>query len=237
MKLEKLTNESHEKVKVLPFVGPNASSGTHSVQIIPQEFEDISKHYPIFFIKDSENGKFRIVALLGLEESENLFLVNEKWQGTYLPLFLKAEPFYLIEENIASKIDGSTTPAIAIDISNPRVQENIGKPIFHNGFATDYLKEQAEILSQLINGTRSNNDFIELLLEHNLLESMTLDITLEDGKNIYLQGLYSINKEKLLEVPKSVQKTFEESNYVHLISNIINSLNNVGVLIEMKNKK
>lgn len=237
MKLEKLNNNTHQNTKVLPFASVAPASIMHMVQTVPQEFKNIAQHYPIFFAKDVETGQFSVIALLGLAVNENLFINQGQWQGSYLPLNLQSEPFYLIEDKQEENGQLISKPALAIDVNNARVQQEQGEAVFNQGSATQYLQEQANLLSQFVEGTRFNNEFIKALLEQNLLESVNLDITFENGEDVSLQGLYTINKEMLVRVPSLVQQTFEQSGYVQLITDILTSLNNVETLITLKNKK
>ncbi|WOH39288.1 SapC family protein [Thalassotalea fonticola] len=237
MKLEKLNSNTHKSAKVLPFASVAPTPIMHMVHTVPQEFKHIAQHYPIFFAKDGETGQFNIIALLGLAANENLFIKQGQWQGNYLPLNLQSEPFYLIEDKQEENGQLISKPALAIDVNNARVQQEQGEAIFKQGSATQYLQEQANLLSQFVEGTRFNNEFIKALLEQNLLESVNLDITFENGEDVSLQGLYTINKESLVRVPSTVQQEFEQSGYVQLITDILASLNNVEALIALKNER
>lgn len=237
MNLEKLDSNTHKNTKVLAFTDVAQPLNVHMVHIVPQEFKNITQHYPIFFAKDAETGQFNIVALLGLRLDENLFINEGKWQGSYLPLNLQSEPFFLIEDQ--QQVDGQlvSKPALAIDANNSRVQQEQGEAVFNQGRATAYLQDKANLLAQFVEGTRFNNEFIKALLEQNLLESVNLDITFENGDDISLQGLYTINKEILGRVPATAQQEFEHLGYVRLMTDILASLNNVEALIALKNKK
>ncbi|WNC73220.1 SapC family protein [Thalassotalea psychrophila] len=237
MKLEKLDSNTHINTKVLAFTDVTHSFNAHLVHTVPQEFKNIAQHYPIFFAKNEETGQFSIITLLGLRINENLFINEGKWQGGYLPLNLQTEPFFLIEDE--QEVDGKlvSKPALAIDVNNSRVQTTQGEAVFKQGKATTYLQDKANLLAQFVEGTRFNNEFIKALLEQNLLEPVNLDITLESGEDISLQGLYTINKEVLVRVPATAQQEFERLGYVQLMTDILASLNNVEALIDLKNKK
>ena len=49
--------------------------------IVPTEFADVQREYPIFFRKDPATGEFMSIALLGFSKDENLFL-DEAAAGT-----------------------------------------------------------------------------------------------------------------------------------------------------------
>jgi hypothetical protein len=66
-------------------------SNIHHSPIIGEEFREVAKYYPIFFIKDSDTGQFTPVALFGLAINENLYQASGLWSRCYLPLFLQSQ--------------------------------------------------------------------------------------------------------------------------------------------------
>lgn len=237
MTLEKLSSITHKHTKVSVHPNTDDIANIHMAHIVPQEYKNIAQHYPIFFAKDDETGQFNIVALLGLNVSENLFVNEGKWQNNYVPLQIQTMPFSLIEDS--QELNGKliSKPALAIDMASNRVQNEHGEALFAQGHATQYLQQQTTLLTQFIEGTKFNTEFIKALLAENLLESVNLDITFENGENLNLQGLYTINKEMLVQVDKTAQQEFENQGYVALITDIIASLRQVETLIARKNDK
>lgn len=66
---------------------------TNGVSLDVDEFEAASRHYPIVFIPG--NGAPKPVAVLGLREDSNLFLLpNGEWrEGYYVPSYFRHDPY------------------------------------------------------------------------------------------------------------------------------------------------
>ncbi|MDC3106340.1 SapC family protein, partial [Gammaproteobacteria bacterium] len=150
--------------------------------------------HPIYFKKDPETGSFYPIALFGLEEGQNLFLDDrDMWDATYIPLMSRRHPFL-----IAMQSSGDKKPVISIDMGNPRVNEIEGELLFKDdGQPSTYTKQIMKILESIHLGNQSNSDFISEILELDLLESFTLEVTLSDGSKHALSGFYTIKETTL----------------------------------------
>ena len=51
--------------------------------------------YPIFFIKDGATGQFYPAAVFGFDENENLFLSDQGWDASYIPMMIRRHPFLI----------------------------------------------------------------------------------------------------------------------------------------------
>src|ERR1041384_2219602 len=51
--------------------------------------------YPLVLMKHTETGQFNVVALYGHERDRNLYIVNQHWHASYVPLATLRYPFLL----------------------------------------------------------------------------------------------------------------------------------------------
>lgn len=232
-KLEIVNNQTHQNIKVSAQNTLENNANVHMSHIVVTEFSDIAQYYPIFFCKDGDTGQFQPVALFGLAVDENIYQASGLWRKCYLPLKIQSQPFYLI--NNETQHEHKAHVSLAIDINDVRVQEEHGEALFIDAKATGYLQQQVAILTQLTTGFVQNHAFISALLTHNLLESVALDISYNDGQAHELNGLYTINKAMLKKVPKQIQQQFEQQGYVSLMSAAFSSVSHVSTLIDIKN--
>ena len=56
--------------------------------------------------------------------------------------------------------------------------------------------------------------FINLLLEFNLLEPFSANLTLKNNQQYLLQGFYTINEEKLASLPTDAIKKLHDSGFL-----------------------
>lgn len=228
--LEIVNSARHSNVKVSLTDTLTLHAKVHMCHVVVQEFAEIAQYYPIFFVKDNDTGQFQPVALFGLAVDENIYYNSGLWKRCYLPLKLQSTPFYLSQELETKR------PSLAVDINDIRINEKHGEALFMNGKASPYLQRKSVILSELTQGFVLNSAFINELLIHNLLESVSLDIKYNDGQAQQLNGLYTINKEMLEKVPIEAQKQFQQQGYTALLGAAMSSVCHVSTLIDIKNR-
>ena len=123
-----LNKETHRSLIVDGRASAAYGDNRHFVKVIVKEFAQLLVHYPILLSKHPQTGELYCGAMLGFVEGENLFL--EEWADRqfYRPLSLQRGPFY------------SQGPDLAIDLDDPRVGAEGGKPLFtEQGHPTRYL--------------------------------------------------------------------------------------------------
>lgn len=233
-----LNKEEHKNLKIIAEKSPKCGDDVMFSPTFPLEFRSIQAHYPILFRKDSDTGQFYAAALFGFEQNENLFLDENGWNASYIPLMVERQPFSI---GIQNKSDGNQedpTRVMHIDLDSPKVSETEGEPLFLDyGGNSEYLDRTASMLETIHHWNEDAKNFIDVLFEFELLEAVTLDITLEGGAKGQLLGFYTINEEKLNNLDsKSVDRLFS-SNHLQAIYMVMASLSNVRKLMDKKSQK
>ena len=227
-----LNNVDHKNLRVIRDYSPQYGDGEMSVVTFPQEFRAIQNEYPIFFKKNTETGKFIPVALTGLRQNENLFLSENGWDAQYIPASVKRRPF-LIGVQPPKQGEGSQPSSLVyVDMDSTRVNEVVGEPVFlpHGGYSP-YLESMVDLLEYIQYGTELNDHFVDVLLANELLEVVTLEITLKNGERNNLAGLYTINEEKLNGLAGSVAAEMHTKGFLECIYMVLASHANVLKLI------
>lgn len=233
-----LNNIDHKNLRVITHRSETYGDNVMFATTFPQEFRRIQAHYPIFFYKDSQTGKFYPVALFGFKEKENLFLTEKGWDVDYIPVTIERQPFLIGVQRIQE--DGVTKKqrVIHIDLENPRVNEAEGELLFlEYGGNTDYLERVASMLEAIHHGYESNERFAGTLLELELLESFVLDIQLNDGSYNQLQGFYTINEDKLSSLGGEALGQLNSNGYLQPIYMVLASHSNIKSLVDRKNER
>lgn len=202
------------------------------------EFRAAQAYYPIFFQKDAETGRFMPVTLFGFQHEENLFLNDKGWDAGYIPLSVARQPFTIGTQT--QLIDGKEQEnrVLTLDIENPRVNEEQGEPLFLEfGGNSDYLDSVADMMEALHVGVEQNTSFIDCLTELELLESFTLDVQLNDGSKHQMVGFYTVNEEKLEQLPDDKLAGLVKSGYLKAIHMTLASQGNVAHLLRRKNEQ
>ena len=236
-KIELLNNLDHKDLRVRIDRSVALGDNVWFTPTFPQEFRNLQKHYPIVFTKNADIGQFQAVALLGFEVGENLFLDENGWNASYIPLSIMRQPF-LIGFQQAEK-DGVPIKqmVISVDMDNPRVNKTGGEPVFlEHGGNTAYLEQINSILNLVREGFERNSAFIDMLMGMDLLESFVLDVELNDGSQHRMSGFYTINEESLLGLTGDDLVILNNNGHLEPIYMAIASMSNISTLVEMKNR-
>jgi hypothetical protein len=224
---------NHSDLKVITDFGGHVGDNIQFVSTFALEFRNIQSSYPIFFTKNSETGEFYPIALFGFEANENLFLNDSGWDASYIPMMIKRQPFTI---GYQGETDNKTKPVVTVDLESPRISETLGEALFDDKDQPSlFLKKIISQLEALHKGYEHNKGFIETLIKLDLLEPFSLEITLNDGSFNQLNGFYTINEDKLLDIDGATLADLNESEYLQPIYMSIASYSRIKPLIDKKN--
>ncbi|MES2824965.1 MAG: SapC family protein, partial [Pseudomonadota bacterium] len=191
-----LNVEQHKNLGYAEKYGSEYGHQVGAVMILPNEFAKVQREYPILFRKDPETGHFFPVALLGLEENENLFLDdNATWSTRYIPQAMKQGPFIigLQQQQTEQRL------VVYVDLNDSRVQPNAAPALFNaDGTSSSVLTEIKNVLSARHEGSAPLEPMIEAFLKYDLLERVMLEIVLAKGTTIKFDAGYTVHIEKLM---------------------------------------
>lgn len=231
-----LNNVEHKDLRVITTRSAEYGDRVMSAPTFPDEFRSVQAHYPIFFAKSPDSGGFQPLAMLGFEQDENLFLTSEGWDATYVPLSIERQPFLIGFQQRTDAGGVTRQMVIHVDMDHPRISQEEGERVFleHGGY-TDYLNRMNDALFTIHEGYERNKGFVQALLDHDLLESFTLDVELNDGNKHRLAGFYTINEEKLGALDADVLAKLNSDGFLLPIYMVIASLSNIRELIRRRN--
>jgi len=224
-----LNNIDHKDLRVISKRGVEYGDGVMFAVTFPSEFRSLQAHYPIVFHKSPDGATFAPIALLGLQDGQNLFLGPEGWNAAYVPLAIERQPFLIGT--------AGEELMIHIDLDSARVSSTEGEPVFlPHGGTTEFLERMNSVLLAIHQGLQSTPAFIAALLEHGLLESFVFDIELADGSQNRLAGFYTINEERLAELGGSALERLHKGGHLQAIYMAVASLSNLRVLVELRSR-
>lgn len=233
-----LNNVDHKNLRVITQRSAEYGDNQWFAPTFAHEFRNLQSHYPIVFTKNPDTGQFQAVALLGFEVDENLFLTEDGWDAMYIPLSIVRQPFLIgFQQN---NEDGVTSiePVISVNMDSPRISETQGEPVFlEHGGNSEYLEQINSLLNLVHEGHERNQDFIDMLLGMDLLESFVLDVELNDGSEHRMSGFYTINETSLRGLTGDDLVILNNNGYLEAVFMAIASLSNISILVERKNRK
>jgi hypothetical protein len=231
-----LDSRTHRELRVVP--RPSRESvQVNAVSVIPREFPRLLAHYPIFFTKSGDSGRFEPAALLGFERQENLFFVNGRWDVAYMPLQIERQPFSLLQRRGDPARGSQDSLDVAIDLDSPQIQAQEGERLFlEDGSPSKYLQSISSILSALVSGSTEAYAFSGRLAELNLIEPVQIEVEFVNHSQSKLQGLYWIAAAALESLPATQLAELRDRGFLEWLYYQMGSLAHVSSLVARKNQ-
>lgn len=226
-----LTADDHRALRIRTDRGAALGDAVMCCMAMPDEFREVQAHYPILFQRDIERDSFSALAMFGFENGENLFLDGEHWDAGYIPLAIRIQPFL-----IGGK-PGEPDKQVHVDMTSPRIAANDdGVRVFdEDGRATPYLEAIVDQLGALDAGYAASADFFAALRRHDLLEPLSLEITLDDGSTNRLVGFHVIDEARLAGLDAEALGELSADDHLMPIFMAVASIGRLRELIARKN--
>jgi hypothetical protein len=228
-----LDNVEHHALRVARS-GSAELDQVNQTLIVPTEFEDVQREYPIFFRKDAE-GKFVAIALLGLDKGENLFIDDGQWNARHIPSVHRRGPFFL---GARETDETERELTLHIDLDDPRVSEAEGEPLFKpHGGNTPYLEHVAEALHTIHEGLAAAPVMFSLFEELELIQPIQLKVELGDGLTYNLPNFFTVGEQQFRSLSGESLERLNRAGFLAAAIFVRASLGNIARLIELKNRK
>lgn len=203
---------------------------TNSIPLAAVEFFDTAREYPIAFTGRPDGGMFPI-ALLGVRQNENLFVgADGRWEGRYIPAFVRRYPFVLAEKQDAQDFN------VYLDEAYPGFGAEDGERLFTDaGEHTPLLKQALEFLSTYQGEIARTRVFVERLQALDLLIPRVVEVVRNDQPPMVLQGFSVVDEGRLMALPDAQLIELARSGLLAWIYAHLMSLGNVSGLAERLN--
>lgn len=227
MRLVELSRSEHRELRIRADLVEAGAARQHLIPIVVGEFRKAATQYAIVFAKHPETGRFAPYVLSGLGIEENLFWSGTELDVAYVPLNVRRQPFYVGAEN-----------ELCIDLDHPCL-DSAGTKTMMNADGSDsaYLKEILAILGELVAGRTATEQFIAAVLALDLLAPIMLDIVLDDGSPLQVQGLYGLDEERFKQLDAAEITRLWQAGYLDLIYAVMIASGQIFKLIRLKNQR
>ena len=217
----------------LPHAGelPGFAGTTNAIPVSYIEFSVACRDYPLVFAT-SDNGKsYSPVAVIGLNNSENLFVRDGKWDPTvYLPAYVRRYPFCMSRVTM----DGVEQEQRLICVEQAFLGGD-GELLFDAaGAPLETWKPIEQLLREYEADIERTREMCGILTDYALLEPFTLQAQLTGGAALNLSGMHRVDEKKLEFLNAAQHKNLVKKGimgriYAHLIS-----LENFGRLMNRR---
>lgn len=200
---------------------PEFARSMHALPVSFSEIAPASRDYPIVFVSPDGGSNFVMMAVLGLQKGQNLFLMDDGlWdRRVYLPAYVRRYPFCMAKVTR----DGEVQKDRIVCVEDSALQEK-GDPLFDDGGSA--LPAWAQIEAFVVEFERDlvrAEEFCSLVAGLELLEPVSVTAELSSGFKMQLEGIHRVSREKLKVLPEaSLRKLLEgevmEAVFAHLLS-------------------
>ena len=207
--------KSHRVQLTEPGMAPAFSLKLHAVPLGASEFAVAMRDYPIVFLRREHDGVHQAVAILGMKEGENLYVMPDgRWdRRTYIPAYIRRYPFHV--EVAGGERSIWVDPGAVVD-DGERLFDEAGAPLQHWIVFERLLNEYED---ELARAHRLGGKLHSL----GVLAPFSLHADLSSGFSLSLDGMYRVDRERLAALdPAALREMIGtgemESVYAHLLS-------------------
>lgn len=230
-----LDNVEHAELRVAIRPGAEFGDSVNQTLVVPTEYEEVQREYPIFIRKDS-NGNWITVALLGLEKGENLFLNDGRWETSYVPAVHRRGPFFLGLRDDEAKTQREL--ALHVDLDDGRVGDAQGQRLFkEHGGNSPYLDHVVGALHVIHEGMAAAARLFTMLDELALIQPVELEAQLGDGSTYTIPSLFTVGMQQFQSLPGAELERLHRAGLLAPTIFLRSSLPNMNRLIDLKKRK
>ena len=225
-----ITIKDHKNVKIKSIDNFDFVKEIHLASVMVHEFSRAASTYPIVFLEDKVNDQFRPVVMLGLQEGENLFVEDGKWNASYIPAIIRRYPFAL------SKTPEDNKYVICMDQDSEFVNEDEGQAIFNeDGTGTEVIDRVKKYLTELQQMEVFTEAFCKEMKTENMFTPLNMKVRVgNEIKNV--GGAYVINEERFNTLSDDKFVDYRKKQYLPVIYSHLSSLAQIERLLGFKDK-
>jgi len=191
----------------LPAFGsvPAFAQTTNVLPISSAELSRVCLSYPVVFVQGQGQQALSLVAVLGLQAGQNLFFDtnSQSWDSySYLPNYLLHWPFCLVTVQFPDTPANTVEPNLlmCVETACSGAQSKPGYVRVSDAVADAAIAPWREIESQLLKydaELKQTKTFVDVLQEHQLLESVEMLAHLPGVASLRMAGMQIVSQQRL----------------------------------------
>ena len=199
------------------------------------EFAPAARNFPIVFASNDQGKSYAAVAVLGLAQTENLFVRNGAWeQGVYVPAYVRRYPFCMARVTLDTAAQAEP-PDLRREVVPLRQRR---EDVRRRGQAHAALDARSSSCCASTRPTSSaRRELCAILADYDLFEPFTMQATPATGAApINLAGMFRVQESKLEHLNAAQHKNLFKKGIVGRIYAHLLSLENFGHLLARRAK-
>ncbi|WP_443749884.1 SapC family protein [Asticcacaulis solisilvae] len=234
-----LNNVEHHDLRLITRRGAAFGDSANQTVVYPSEYQEIQRHYPIFF-RQAEGGGLQSVALLGFDKAENLFLDGDVWNAGYIPAMHRVGPFLIGQPQAApgEALPEDADAVILVDPAHARISRTEGEALFlSNGGNSPALNEVGQVLEQVYYGARASDAMFAAFQDSGLLAPVQIEVKIDDTQSFILKDMLTISREALHNLDDAHLRALNQAGFLALAFHVVSSMGNLSRMITLKTSR
>lgn len=232
VELVELSNEQHGDLRVDRDRAVDVASRQHVINIRANEIAQAASGFPMFFTRDPGSGAFAVSIMTSLESGGNLFVASGHWDALFAPSAMQTYPLFLVNA------DNEKGYAVGFDEANPAFSREEGERLFEeSGKPSLYLDEMTKLLQAGAEADLQTRYFIDVLQQEELIKAIDLLVHYEDGQVQKIQGLHTLDEERLQAMPADRLAEMNKGGYLLPMHAMLMSIFQLNALIRRQSKR
>lgn len=203
---------------------------TNAIPTVVGEFGQAAQHFPILF---TGSDAAPIVAV-GLARN-NLFIADGKWaEDTYAPAYVRRYPFVFMQ----AEAEGDYL--LALDAGSEHVNQGTseeGEPLFVDGKPTELVDNAMRFCGDFTREHEMTRQFSAAIVAQDLLVERSIDVTLNNGEQMSVNGFHVVDVEKLAKLPDEIVLAWHRNGYLALVHHHLSSLARFNALVQRQSQQ
>ena len=196
------------------------------------EFAAACRDYPIAFVSSDEGRNFVAMAVLGLENQQNLFVAADGgWDaGVYLPAYVRRYPFCMTRITVNGQEQPERVACVekrAINEKGEALHDAKGEPL-------PAWEERRKLLFEYEADLVRSDEMARTLAGLDLLETFSMQAIPNEGSPLAMTGMYRVAEQKFGALaPEKLKELTQQGILARVYAHLI-SLNNFGRLLDRR---
>ena len=203
------------------------AKASNMVPVNMPEFSRVATSYPIVF---TETAPASSIAILGLRQSQNLFVNDEgTWDGgVYVPAYVRRYPF------IFSAGQEQEQLVLCVDEADELIVDGAGdentQAIYDGEEASEVVKKMLEFCTAFHRQSLATREFVDELETRELFRPGTVTISNESGEKFNLRGFRIVDEAKFNALPDDAFLEFRRKGWLQAVTAHLISIQNLATL-------
>ena len=202
---------------------PAVFRSMHAIPLSYAEISIASRDYPIAFVSGDGERSFLAMAILGLEQQQNLFVgANGAWDpATYVPAYVRRYPFCMARVTLDGKEQADRIACVETSALIPE-----GEALYdEKGEPLPAWENKKTLLFEFETDLARAEEMCRTLQALGLLEPFTIQALPRNEAPLAMTGVHRVSEQKLAELPADELKPLMQNGvlervYAHLVSQL-----------------